>query len=185
MEGDKKEPRWFLYLCLVILFIVVISIPTLLVMNLFSTTAHPPGAACAYNLSQLYKAMHMYIQAYGNREYYPPHVGQQFWFCLAGKCNDNKAHPASYFEKAPLFGNVYLFLCPRMNSPEGDIDYIGPRKLTPEGSPSALADGLPKDTPIAADKKGNHKDRGNVLFFDGRVQFLTGEEYEKALKELE
>ena len=130
--------------------------------------------------------MKYYVQAYGDKRDYPPHVGQQFWFCLSQKCSDKNQHPLTYYTKTPIMtdrGDLYV--CPATSSSEGTCNYLGPKKHTPEGKPSALADGFPPDTPIAADMRGNHKDGGNVLFFDGRVQFLTGEEYEKALKELE
>jgi prepilin-type processing-associated H-X9-DG protein len=144
-------------------------------------------AQCANNLSQAYKAMHIYVFEFGKNRFYPPHVGEKFWLCLAGRCEDKASHPAGYFEKAPLVEHEDedIFKCPSAKSPKGAMDYLGPRKHTPAGTPSAMVDGLPGNTPLAADKKGNHKEGGNVLFFDGSVRYLTGEEYETALKELE
>jgi prepilin-type processing-associated H-X9-DG protein len=142
-------------------------------------------ALCQNNLSQLYKAMHVYVSAYGRNKLYPPHTGTAFWTCLAGCCGDTQRHRDAYFARSPCFGNPDLYKCPSAKTSKGTVDYLGPRKLTPEGTLSALEDGLDAHAPLAADRKGNHAEGGNVLLFDGSVKFLKGEEYEQALKGLQ
>jgi prepilin-type processing-associated H-X9-DG protein len=63
-------------------------------------------------------------------------------------------------------------------------DYLGPARhlAVPVGNPSALVDGVPSRYPIACDAPGNHKEGGNVLWFDGSVTFLRGQDYEAAVK---
>jgi prepilin-type processing-associated H-X9-DG protein len=146
-------------------------------------------ASCANNLSQLYKAMLIYRSTFGNNVDYMPHHGQAFFKCLLGH---GEPHPSSYEQKAPCCGNKELFICPSGGTiiesvvADGNMpDYLGPKKHTPNGTPSALDDSVPANTPIAADKKHNHTAGGNVLFFDGTVRFLIGVEYEMALNELE
>jgi prepilin-type processing-associated H-X9-DG protein len=143
-------------------------------------------AACANNLAHIGKGLQIYRGMFGKESGYPPHTGQTFLLCLAGKCGKQNLHPREYFEKAPLKSEpASLFKCPATKSRSSLLDYLGPRKQTPAGVTSALAEGMRPDTPVAADKKGHHPHGGNVLFLDGSVKFLRGEEYEAAIKQLE
>ena len=143
-------------------------------------------AACVGNLSQLYKAMHVYISAFGKNKSYMPHTGDAFFTCLLG--HTGSEHLASYESKAPCFGNPTLYVCPSSGSNDTSVtpggawpDYLGPARHS-EGVPSALGDGLPSNTPIACDKPGNHRGGGNVLRFDGSVSFRQEEEYETGVR---
>jgi prepilin-type processing-associated H-X9-DG protein len=140
---------------------------------------------CKNHLKIIYVQMQIYCTTFGKNRDYPPHAGVTFWLCLAGKCGEPGLHPAGYAAKAPLAKEPGDLKCPTAKAKDSVIDYLGPKKHTPDGTPSALKDSLPGETPIAADKKGNHADGGNVLFFDGSIRFLKGDEYEKALKQLE
>lgn len=140
--------------------------------------------SCANNLNQMYKAMHIYVATFGRNSAYPPHAGEAYFLCLKG-CQD-PAHPAGYAAQAPLMGSD-LFECPSASTAPGTMDYRGPKRfegLKPEGV-SALADEVPPDRVIGCDKKGNHRDGGNGLRFDGSVRFLKDAEYEEALKTTE
>jgi prepilin-type processing-associated H-X9-DG protein len=182
MKDAKRAPRWFSLGGMFTLFMLMVS--GLILLLQFAEFA-PSKPSCRSNLLDIYWGLRTYVSGYGEKQGYPPHVGTDVWLCLIGRCGDKNQHPDTYFEDAPLYECDDVFICPETRKLEYSFDYLGPRKRTPEGNPCALMEGLPPDTPVAADKKGNHPDGGNVLFFDGSIKFLQGEEYEKAMKELE
>jgi prepilin-type processing-associated H-X9-DG protein len=184
MEDAPRPSRKFSIDGLVIILLTTI-VGFALVLPATNWNETPYKSICQNNLKNIHVGMCVYYSAFGSNHDYPPHVGTKFLLCLAGLCDDKRQHPHAYFNKAPLAGIGNDFNC-LLSKEEGVFaSYLGPKKHTPNDNPSALAKDLPPDTPIAADKKGNHKDGGNVLFFDGSVKFLPDEEYEKALKELE
>jgi prepilin-type processing-associated H-X9-DG protein len=187
IDKTQHSRKWF-WIVLSIVGILFLGIAYICINAVTNRCILTDKSQCAHgHLARLYMGMRFYVEKLGTGKNYPPHVGQQFWLCLSQNCIEKDRHPATYYSQVHVFGRTEkdLYECPAAHSSEDSINYLGPKKHTPDGNPSALVEGLPPDTPIAADKKGNHKDGGNVLFFDGRVQFLTGEEYEKALKELE
>jgi hypothetical protein len=173
------------------LFIIITAVLMIIFPPLNSPREPANRASCANNLKQMYSAMNIYHSNFGNSVYYMPHQGQAFFTCLLGH---PESHSNTYEQNAPFndAGFRRIFCCPSSGDNPAKVkacgnmpDYLGPKKHTPAGTLSALDDSVPANTPIAADKKGNHRDGGNVLFFDGTMQFLRGVEYEKALKELE
>jgi len=170
---SPPEPQRFrLTLAGLLVILVVISLSAALLVTVIRAASESADrAACANNLCTLYKATYLYVSGFGNGRDYMPHVGQRFFLCLNG-CTD-PAHPATYATRSPCGGNAALFLCPATGHKAG-IDYLGPRKHTPPGNPSALARGLPADLVIGCDKPGNHKAGGNVLRFDGSAIWSQG-----------
>jgi hypothetical protein len=142
--------------------------------------------ACSNNLSTLYKATYLYCSSFGRKQDYMPHTGQPFLLCL-DRCAD-PAHPATYAARSPCSGNTKVFLCPATGHASG-IDYLGPRKHTPPGNPSALSNEVPAHTVFACDKPGNHPGGGHVVRMDGAVfikePWTEGADYDAALKQTE
>lgn len=148
-------------------------------------------ALCQNNMSQLYVGMHVYISKFGGNKYYPPHTGDAFWTCLLGH---GEGHSSDYQMKAPRRGDLDVYVCPGSGSdvssvtPGGKMaDYRGPKRQTdvPADNPSALVDGISPSTIILCEEPGHHKGGGNVLYFNGRVEFLTGDAYQAALAQTE
>jgi prepilin-type processing-associated H-X9-DG protein len=147
-------------------------------------------AVCQSNLSQMYKAMHVYVSAFGKNTNYMPHSGDAFFTCLLG--HGAPDHPPLYATKAPFYGNLSLYVCPSSGSDDTSVqpgstmvDYRGPKRHAnvPAGCPSALVDGIPADYIIGCDAPVNHKGSGgNVLRFDGSVQFKTDDEFDSAVQ---
>lgn len=132
---------------------------------------------CGSSLRQLYTAVHLYVNQFGHGRDYPPHTGEKFWLCVAGRCGEAGKHPAGYFVKAPLQGAEDVLRCPHCDARygrQGDTDFTGPAE--------PVSDRLRFDSPIACDKEGNHESGGHVLGFSGSVTWLEGEAYEGALK---
>jgi hypothetical protein len=134
------------------------------------------------HLQAMHRALLVYVAQFGNRCDPPPHRGAAFWLCLGGRCGEPEKHAPGYAAQAPLAGKLDVLLCPACS---GDrlTDYLGPR---PYPSPGALPSICPPGHPIAADKPANHKGAGgNVLFYNGIVEYMEGAKYEEALKKLE
>jgi prepilin-type processing-associated H-X9-DG protein len=185
MEDAPKRTRRFSVEGIIVILITLV-VGAMLVLPALDWRPRPPHKAiCRNNLKQLHVGMMVYVQAFGAKKDYPPHTGPRFLQCLAGRCGDRDRHPEDYFGRAPLPIEGKELNCLRSREEGVFASYLGPRKHTPAGNPSALMDGLPARTPVAADRKGNHADGGNVLFLDGSVEFLTGGDYEKALAQLE
>lgn len=178
------------YAGLLVLCVFVIALAAMLIPMCTRAKYHSSRAACQNYLAQMFKAMHVYAEEFGNRENFMPHTGDAFFTCLLG--HTGPEHSTSYATKAPCYGRVDLFCCPYSGSdissvtPGGStVDYMGPARhpLVPSDNPSALVDGIPPHWPIACDKPGNHEGgKGNVLRFDGTVRLMEGDEYTEAVK---
>jgi len=175
---------------------LMIGILIVCLITIFWITATSPvkvsasRASCQNNLSQMYKAMHVYVSAFGKNTNYMPHSGDAFFTCLLG--HGAPDHPPLYATRAPFYGNLGLFVCPSSGSDETLVqpggamaDYRGPKRhaSVPAGWPSALMDGIPAGYVIGCEAPGNHKGAGgNVLRFDGSVSFRTDDEYQAAVQ---
>jgi prepilin-type N-terminal cleavage/methylation domain-containing protein/prepilin-type processing-associated H-X9-DG protein len=175
--------------------LVVIAIIGILVALLLPALAAAKEsanrAACQNNLSQMYKAMHIYVSQFGKNKHYMPHVGDAFFTCLLGHGGE---HPTTYQQKAPCYGNLDLYVCPSSGSDSSTVteggacaDYRGPAKHPDvRTGPSALADGIFSGYPIGGDETTNHKGAGgNILRFDGSVSFKTDSDYTDDLNKLQ
>lgn len=186
---NLKSPRGAFTLLELLVVIAILCILAALGIS-FRHHSHEAASrvSCAGNLYQMYKGMQLYVAQFGRNQDYPPHVGERFFLCLTG-CPDPK-HRAGYSGKAPFRGSEEIFKCPSARTPEGTMDYRGPKQYIPPGQsgpfPSALTDGCSAARIIGCDKAGNHRDGGgNVLRFDGSVQWAEGAEYERALGDTE
>jgi hypothetical protein len=189
----RPEPKGhrFTLVGLVVVIVMIGVLAAIFVVALINTKERASRDICGNNLSQMYKAMHVYRHAFGGNKNYMPHTGDAFFTCLLG--HSGSEHPPEYATKAPMLGNKDCFVCCYSGHDETSVmpggamaDYKGPSRhpLVPPGNPSALVDGIPPDYPIACDKPGNHKEDGGgkVLRFDGSVSFLEGDAYQAAVK---
>jgi hypothetical protein len=187
----KPQPEWKGCLRKIVTLMgitIVIMVPVALIYVAYESTQYTSSRAiCANNLSQMYKAMYVYISRFGGNKNYMPHVGDAFFTCLLG--HKGSEHPDSYEKKAPCFGNEDLFCCDKSGSDTSSVtpgdrmaDYMGPKQdPAATGGPSALIDGLFPGRAIACDDPQNHKGAGgNVLRYDGSVGFMTDDDYLKA-----
>jgi archaemetzincin len=189
---DTSNPRrspFTLAGLLLIVAILCLSV-ALLVPVLRAARESANRAACAGNLSQWYRGMHVYFSSFGENRLFVPHVGDAFWTCLVG--HPGPEHPASYQQKAPFRGSRDLFVCPGSGSDESSVapggpmaDYRGPARHpdVPPGVLSALVGGIPAETVIACDEEGNHEGGGNVLQFDGAVMSRAEPDFSNALSQ--
>jgi prepilin-type processing-associated H-X9-DG protein len=104
----------------------------------------------------------------------------EFLNCLRGRCGPHPGAPAPWYQRAPLSSQDDLFVCPstdNVSSPTA-LDYAGPN-VTGLKTPY-LTEDVPPDRIIAGDRSlKNHKNNGgNVLRFDGSVQFFEVDEYQ-------
>jgi hypothetical protein len=63
--------------------------------------------SCNFQLGQLYKAMYVYLAGFGNNRDLPPHRGETFWKCLAGKYGIPRSIP-SPTSSAPRFPGTVI-----------------------------------------------------------------------------
>lgn len=192
---NEPNPRKFTLTSLIVIIAVCLVLLAMLITFYTSYYEKSNRAACGSNLSNMYKAMHVYLMSFGDNKNYMPHTGDAFWTCLLG--HPGPEHPEIYSGQRvhsegmpPLFGDCALFVCPNSGSGVTSVkaggkmdDYMGPSRhpLVPSNNPSALADGMPRDWPIACDKPGNHKGGGVVLRFEGSVVFNTDDKYTEAV----
>jgi prepilin-type N-terminal cleavage/methylation domain-containing protein len=180
----RRRARGFTLIELLVVIAIIGILVALLLPALAAAKEQACRINCASNLSQMHKGMHIYMSAFGKNKHFMPHVGDAFFTCLLGHGGQ---HPTSYQTKAPLYGQAELFVCPSSGSdattvtPGGSCaDYMGPARhpdVSP-ASPSALASGIFAGHPIAADAPRNHKGAGgNVLRFDGAVDFRTDTDF--------
>ena len=187
----RPEPSGYRFtLASLMLIMLIISLAAvLLIPSRITARERSNRVSCAGNLCQLYKAMHVYVSAFGKNKDYMPHTGDAFFTCLQGHAGPE--HPALYSAKAPMFGNQSCHVCPSSGSDDTSVtpggamaDYLGPARhpAVPVGNPSALANGVFSGYPIVCDKPGNHADGGCVLRFDGSVIFKEAPDYPAAVK---
>jgi prepilin-type N-terminal cleavage/methylation domain-containing protein len=177
-RAGRQSAFTLLELLLVILIISILA--ALFVSTHLAREEWGNRAACKGNLRQMYTGMVLYVSAYGKNKFYPPHVSDAFLNCLRGRCGPHPGAPAPWVQRAPLPGHDDLFVCPstgHLSSPTA-LDYAGPN-VTGLNTPY-LTDDVPPDRIIAGDRSiKNHKnDGGNVLRFDGSVQYYPADEYE-------
>jgi len=191
-RGQHLRRRGFTLIELLVVIAIIGILVALLLPALAAAKESANRAACQNNLSQMYKAMHVYISAFGKNKNYMPHTGDAFFTCLLGHTD---GHPSTYQQKAPCYGNLDLFVCPSSGSDTTSVtpggacdDYMGPAKHpdVPSSAPSALADGIFSGYPIGGDATNNHKGAGgNILRFDGSVSFKTDSDYTDATSKLQ
>jgi prepilin-type N-terminal cleavage/methylation domain-containing protein len=164
-----------------LLVILIISILAALFISTQERTQWTASrASCKNNLRQMHTGMHMYVSSYGKNKFFPPHTGDAFLNCLRGRCGPHQGAPLPYEQRAPLPSHDDLFVCPSTGNVQSptELDYAGPN-VTGLKTPY-LNDSLPPERIIAGDRRlSNHKNEGgNVLRFDGSVQFYAVDEYQ-------
>ncbi len=192
MRSRTLRTRGFTLIELLVVIAIIGILVALLLPALAAAKESANRAACQNNLSQMYKAMHVYVSAFGKNKHYMPHVGDAFFTCLLGHGGE---HPTTYQQKAPCYGNKDLYVCPSSGSDATSVteggataDYRGPTKHpdVPSSAPSAIADGIFSGYPIGGDESNNHKGAGgNICRFDGSVQFMTDTDFTDALNKLQ
>ena len=182
---DTNEPRntpWRFRITLAGLMLVMIVICLLGIPLIIAAKEKANQVKCKNHLSQLYKAMHIYIAAYGRNKYPPSHTGEAFWLCLNG-CKD-PAHPTD-----DSFKNIAdLLVCPSTGHRSGSMDYRGPQAslVNSFSDPyyQVMSDPprIPHPPFLSCDKQGNHEYGGNVLRYEGSVQWREDSDYRLALE---
>jgi prepilin-type processing-associated H-X9-DG protein len=179
MEDIKPSPHPGSFTGWYIVSIILAAAIMFLVPTIQSYMHVSSGTACKNNLDALYQGMMNYVSVYGGQSDYPPHTGGAFLNCLRGRCGGS--HPPSWEKQAPLAGRDDLFVCPDSGraASESALGYKGPgvRGLGTD----VLTGRTPPDRVIAADaSRDNHRGRGgNVLRFDGSVQFRDADEFDR------
>jgi prepilin-type N-terminal cleavage/methylation domain-containing protein len=179
MLKERRGSKGFTLIELLVVIAIIGILVALLLPALASAKEAANRAACKNNLRQMHTGMHLYVSSYGKNKLYPPHVGDAFLNCLRGRCGPHTGAPTPYEQRAPLPSHDDLFVCPSTGnvSSATALDYAGPNVT---GLTSTyLNDAVPPDRIIAGDKADqNHKkDGGNMLRFDGSVQFYSADEY--------
>lgn len=185
----RKEPQGCSLASIIVLSIIGALLVALLLPVYYAMKNTSSQPVCLNNLTQMYKAMHIYKAVFGDNKNYMPHEGDAFWTCLLG--HSGPEHSKSYSTKAPMCGLSDVYACDSPASSSSSVipggpmdDYKGPTRHpeTPSNTPSALFDGIHERYPIACDAPGNHRGAGgNVMWFDGAVAFMVDEDYTDAV----
>jgi len=122
---------------------------------------------CAANLSQIGKGAAMYMNTLGRNQYYPRSLKE---LVDSGVINERR-----------------VFVCPAQKTElkpgQFVTDYESFLDLVDEPLTEAKAQ---SSYPLAWDKKGNHPDGINVVYFDAHVEFCPGPDaYDNLIREVE
>jgi prepilin-type N-terminal cleavage/methylation domain-containing protein len=182
MSRNPKKCRGFTLIELLVVIAIIGILVALLLPALTSAKEQANRATCKNNLKQMHTGIHLYVNTYGRNSLYPPHDGTTFLNCLRGRCGGT--HPNPWTLHAPLHSQDDLYVCPSVGLPAGPavIDYMGPN-FSDLGI-TGMNDNYPRQRPIAGDNKAeNHRgEGGNVVRFDGSVQFYPVEDYDDATR---
>ncbi len=133
---------------------------------------------CTNNLKQLGLYIHLWVAKFGGETKYPG-PGMKLLFDLFN-------HPD---QKTAIAARSHgLLVCPKANDKRPTAESVAacdPTCTSYECTKDQLDDTYRPSKPIMWDKKPVHDGRRNVLFFDGSVDSLTEEQFQKALKEYE
>jgi hypothetical protein len=137
----------------------ILLVVALLVPAIADANARARITSCASNMRQIFVMQSTYALQFGgdNREY-PTETGSAYWLKLT------RTTP-------PMIGPTELevLLCPvHDKSAPGTCDYLGPSRPY-----KAL---VPAD-PVGADRKGNHRDGGNIMKKSGDVLELIDADF--------
>jgi prepilin-type N-terminal cleavage/methylation domain-containing protein len=178
MRMEQKRPAGFTLIELLIVIAIIGILVALMIPTLASAKESANRVVCKSNLKQMHAGIHLYANTFGKLYLYPPHDGTTFLECLRGRCGGN--HPSPWTTFAPLRNQHDVFVCPSTGNiaSETALDYKGPGYT---GLPyNWINDSYPRDRPIVGDGAVEHhkSQGGNILRFDGAVQFYDPSSYE-------
>jgi hypothetical protein len=145
----------------------------------------PASGSCHTDLSAIFQGLKQYAEVYGGGHSYPPHNGEGFMLCLLGKsnnklgCPDLSLHSNKYAmqKDAPLDVSVFM-----RHSGDANIRvWRGPKDYRKSKLLLNHVDDIRKINVIACEEYGYHGDYGHVLYENGSIRFLCGNDYKMAL----
>lgn len=140
------------------------------------------------DLAAIYSGLKVYAIRFGGGMSYPPHNGGSFVLCLIGikdkerGCPNPELHSSGYFKMTPFYNNDSLF-----SSYCGNVVNIwrGPKDSSSIFyRPHITVDDIRSLKILVCEDEGHSlhaKNGGHVLYEDGSIRLLLGEEYRKAL----
>jgi prepilin-type N-terminal cleavage/methylation domain-containing protein len=179
MLKSRRPSRGFTLIELLVVITIIGILVALLLPTLANAKEQGNRTVCRNNLKQMHTAVALYVTSFGKGKLYPPHTGVTFLDCLRGQCG-GADHPQPWTQKAPLARQNDLYVCPTVGTVSSDkaCDYAGPVVSDLPGG-TVLNNACPSDRFIAGDKAlTNHRSEGgNLVRFDGSVQFYSADEY--------
>jgi peptidyl-prolyl cis-trans isomerase B (cyclophilin B) len=122
---------------------------------------------CGSNLSQIAKATNLYMIQYGGAVWYPPSLKTLL--------------------DTGIIDEPKVFLCPAADTGPGSAGFVSDYESVLDRAGFPISEEMAGSMlPLAWDKKGNHDDGVNVVYFDCHVDFKAGSgEYEEVLREVD
>jgi hypothetical protein len=121
---------------------------------------------CASNLDQIAKGANMWLLKYGDNTHWPP--------SLKALMDDG------------IIVEPKVFLCPACDTAPAPGEFVTDYECVLDLVDGKVAQAETMDVPFAWDKKGNHHDGVNVVYFDSHVEFESGPDaYERVRQKVE
>jgi prepilin-type processing-associated H-X9-DG protein len=169
--GGERARRWPLVVLPVLATALVVCVAAAVVLPMHNRThEHPPRQYCASNLRQIGQGVQMYAIEHGGA--FPP----DFATLLLTEDLTSDVFVCVATEDTRAEGATTRAVAANLTAAAGHVSYVY--------CGNGLTQQAPANAVVAYEPLSNHRDGMNVLFADGRVQWLDAKQGQKLIAEL-